>query len=120
MMSEREAMDRLIEAGAIEIIDVTVTEVREDGERCELSPEGPELELPAPDVTTIRIDAYAAADREWAKAQTAYDRGDFDALDYGYDRAYNAALAVALRFGLDEDAATGLATGAAAGEEDAI
>ena len=68
----------------------------------------------------IELAAYAAADREWAKAQTAYDQGDYDALDYGYDRAFRAAYEVAVRKGLTEEAATDLAARAAAGNEDAL
>ena len=57
---EREAMDRLIEAGAIEIVEVTVT-------RCEASPESPALELPAPD----------------AEEETAWDREETDSCERG-------------------------------------
>jgi hypothetical protein len=71
-----------------------------------------------PDPKTIEIDAYTAADREWAKAQRAYDRGNHDALDYGYDKAYGAALDVAVRFGLSSEDASQLANRATAGKED--
>ena len=76
------------------------------------------MTIPNPDPKTIEIDAYTAADREWAKAQRAYDRGNHDALDYGYDKAYGAALDVAVRFGLSSEDASQLANRAAAGKED--
>jgi hypothetical protein len=70
--------------------------------------------------TSTRQAAYAAADREWGKAQRAYDAGDYDALDFGYDKAFNAALAAAEQGGLSGDAAADLANEAAAGKEDAL
>ena len=73
-----------------------------------------------PDPKTIEIDAYTAADREWAKAQSAYDAGDYNALDYGYDKAFGAALDVAVRFGLSSEDASQLANRAAAGKEDKL
>ena len=76
------------------------------------------MTIPNPDPKTIEIDAYTAADREWAKAQRAYDRGNHDALDYGYDKAFGAALDVAVRFGLSSEDASQLANRAAAGKED--
>jgi hypothetical protein len=76
------------------------------------------MAIPNPDPKTIEIDACTAADREWGKAQYAYNTGDYDALDYGYDKAYGAALDVAVRFGLSPEDASELANRAAAGEED--
>lgn len=78
------------------------------------------MAIPNPDPKTIEIDAYAAAEREWQKAQTAYDAGDHDALDVGYDKAFAAAHAVAVRWGLSDSEADNLANRAAAGEEDKL
>jgi hypothetical protein len=61
--------------------------------------------------------ANKAANKEWRKASKAYRKGDYDALDYGYDKAYDAALVVVHARGVYGDQAHIYATKAASAGE---
>lgn len=70
----------------------------------------------APDTVTITIDAYAAADRAWAASGGRPEAGRITDQDT-YNAAYDAALAVALRSGMDPADASETANRAAIGDE---
>lgn len=74
---------------------------------------------PGPDRITVKLDAYAEADRVWA----LHDRSPADQAAHTpeewYAKAYAASLRVALRY-LPATEAREIADAAARGEEDAI